>query len=405
MQLSGSLPLAMFVQVPEPQLWQVPQELLAQQLPSTQLPEVHSPPALQLSPRAFLPQVPPVQTFPAVHWSLSVQLVRQAEPSHRKVPQEWVAPAEQAPAPLQVRASVSVDPEHDCGAHSTPEACFRHAPAALHLPSLPQVEAGSGEHPPCGSSAPFATFAHTPLALPQLLHVPHEAVEQQVPSTQLPEPHSLAALQLAPSAFLPHTPSMHWFGATHCEGTVHELKQSVPPLLQVNGAQARLVPATQMPVPLHDPAEVALPPLHDAAVQVVPEAYLRHMPLPSQLPSLPQLPRPWSAQPPRGSGDPAATAEQVPALPVWLQEKQLDVQAVEQQTPWAQKLLRHSSAREQTAPGGFLPHEPFTQVLGATQSELVEQALPQRLPLHLKGVHREVAGVTQRPSLQVLCWV
>jgi hypothetical protein len=77
------------------------------------------------------------------------------------------------------------------------------------------------------------------------------------------------------------------------------------------------------------------------------------------------------------------TGAQVPVLPGRLQEKQLAVQAVPQQTPWAQKVEAQSVLREQTAPFGFLPQEPFTHTLVPEHWVLVEQEVPQLLPLHL----------------------
>jgi hypothetical protein len=54
---------------------------------------------------------------------------------------------------------------------------------------------------------------------------------------------------------------------------------------------------------------------------------------------------------------------------------------------------------------GFLPHDPFTQVLGATQSALLPQELPHAVPLHLKGAHELAAGVLHAPLTHVLACV
>ena len=107
-------------------------------------------------------------------------------------------------------------------------------------------------------------------------------------------------------------------------------------------------PGVQVPVPLQVDAEVAVPLVQLAAAQMVPAAYLRQAPLPSQTPSVPQLTVPWSTQSPLGSALPAATAEHLPARPLSLQEKQLEVQALSQQTPSAQKFDKHSAATAQT---------------------------------------------------------
>jgi hypothetical protein len=57
-------------------------------------------------------------------------------------------------------------------------------------------------------------------------------------------------------------------------------------------------------------------PLHVAPAQTVPPTYLRQAPLPSQVPSLPQLVAPPSTHWVAGVGIwPAGTLAQVPALP------------------------------------------------------------------------------------------
>jgi hypothetical protein len=118
-----------------------------------------------------------------------------------------------------------------------------------------------------------------------------------------------------------------------------------------------------------------------------------------------QLVGPSSRHCPAGSGLPAVTGAQVPAWPVWLQEKQLAVQALPQQTPWAQKLEAHSAAAEQRAPRGFFPQEPFWQTAGDTHWPSLAQLAPQEAPLQRKGAQEVAAGETQRPPLQVPSWV
>jgi len=72
------------------------------------------------------------------------------------------------------------------------------------------------------------------------------------------------------------------------------------------------------------------------------------------------------------------TAEQTPTAPETLQAWQASVQALLQQTPWAQYCLpsivyTHSLAALQEAPMGFSPHEPLTQVFGLTHWAFCEQ--------------------------------
>jgi hypothetical protein len=81
------------------------------------------------------------------------------------------------------------------------------------------------------------------------------------------------------------------------------------------------------------------------------------------------------------------------------------LQRLLQQTPPVQKLLPQTLSREQGAPRGSRPHRPSMQVLGATQSLLLLQEVPQRLPAHLKEPQLRAAAVVQTPALQVLVGV
>jgi hypothetical protein len=138
-----------------------------------------------------------------------------------------------------------------------------------------------------------------------------------------------------------------------------------------------------LPFPSQVDSEVYLPVAHLAATQTVPGVYFLQPPLPLQVPSLPQVAAPWSLHVPVGSRPFAGTGVQVPALPGRPHEKQLAVQAVRQQTPWAQKPEVQSVFLAQTAPGIRVPHEPFVQTLVPEHWVLVEHEVPQRAPLHL----------------------
>jgi hypothetical protein len=66
---------------------------------------------------------------------------------------------------------------------------------------------------------------------------------------------------------------------------------------------------------------------------------------------------------------------QVPAVAAeTLQDMQVPLQFVEQQTPWLQKPDLHSLPPEQVRPGSFSPHELLAQVAGDAQSLLLPQA-------------------------------
>jgi hypothetical protein len=81
---------------------------------------------------------------------------------------------------------------------------------------------------------------------------------------------------------------------------------------------------------LHVEVGVSVDPVQLAAMQVVPAAYFRHMPPPSQVPSVPQVEAPWSVHWFKGSW-PAGTEVQVPMLPAIAHEAQVPAQAVWQQ--------------------------------------------------------------------------
>ncbi len=122
--------------------------------------------------------------------------------------------------------------------------------------------------------------------------------------------------------------------------------------------------------------------------------------MPSQNPVVPQRAAPWSVHCPAGSALPAATGEQVPAAPDddSAHDMQVPLQAVAQQTPWAQTPFLHSVPPEQTAPFGLSPHDPLTHEAGIAQSPSTEQVALQALVPQAKGKQDEDAGTTQVPE-------
>ena len=66
--------------------------------------------------------------------------------------------------------------------------------------------------------------------------------------------------------------------------------------------------------PVQREASVRVEPLHDGSLQTIPVGYLRQAPLPSQVPSKPQLALPSSGHSSRGSV-PTAASMHVPTLP------------------------------------------------------------------------------------------
>jgi hypothetical protein len=101
-----------------------------------------------------------------------------------------------------------------------------------------------------------------------------------------------------------------------------------------------------------------------------------------------------------GSRAPFGTALQVPRMPGTLQDWQTPSQRVLQQIPWAQKLEEQSASWAHRLPIGCCPHEPPAQTLGAAHSLLLPQALPQRLPLQVKGEQGRASGTAQAPPRQ-----
>ena len=74
------------------------------------------------------------------------------------------------------------------------------------------------------------------------------------------------------------------------------------------------------------------------------------------------------------------------------------MQAVPQQTPWAQMVLLHSVPLEQTAPFGLSPHDPEMQDAGIAQSLSVAQVALQALVPQANGKQEDDAGIPQVPA-------
>jgi hypothetical protein len=80
-----------------------------------------------------------------------------------------------------------------------PSVATRQAPLPLHVP----VSQSAGVTPQAASAVPAATLAQVPgVARLQAMQVPHLALEQHTPSTQLPLEHSATPPQAVPSGFL-----------------------------------------------------------------------------------------------------------------------------------------------------------------------------------------------------------
>jgi hypothetical protein len=183
----------------------------------------------------------------------------------------------------------------------------------------------------------------------QAWQVPHDAVEQQTLSTQLPRPHSWALEQVAPSPFLgAQVPLAQKSPETQSVSALHPLLQAVAP--QTKGAQGVWLGVGQVPVPVQNVVAVATPAVQDGATHITFAGAWVHAPAPLQVPVFPQVP--LAAQRACGSASPLPTLAQVPR-PFRLQAWQVPHDPVEQQTPSTQLLLPHSWAAVQAAPFPF----------------------------------------------------
>jgi hypothetical protein len=244
---------------------------------------------------------------------------------------------------------------------------------------VPQVDAPLSAHWPSGS-APAATSVQVPAvpARPHERQAPAQAVRQQVPCSQKPLWHSAVVVQAAPFGRLPQLPPLQTLGATQSASVV-QVPRQVPEVPQLYAPQVPAVTVPHTPAPSHVRAGVNVVPVQVDAAQVVPFAYRRQAPLPSQVPSVPQVEAPWSAHWLNGSA-PGATDAQVPTVPVSAHERQMPVHSVAQQTPCSQKSELHSAAAAQLAPTGFLPQLPEMHVFGVVQSAVVVHIIRQAAP-------------------------
>jgi hypothetical protein len=217
--------------------------------------------------------------------------------AHAVAPQRYGAhgvllPALQVPAPLHAGAAVWFPPEHDPAPHTVPESQSRQAPA-LHLPSVPQLDAAVTAQRPRGSGLPFVASAHVPFvppvsALEHAWHAPVHAVLQQTPSTQNPLEHWFCPPHVAPSAcFTTQIVPVHHSPLTHCASLEHDARQACAP--QTYGVHAAVPPPwLQLPAPSHVFAAVCAPLAQVAAAHAVPAGYFRHAPVPmAQVPLVP----------------------------------------------------------------------------------------------------------------------
>jgi hypothetical protein len=116
-------------------------------------------------------------------------------------------------------------------------------------------------------------------------------------------------------------------------------------------------PITQVPFESHEAGRVRVlfTTLQVPGAQLVPGAYLRQAPFPSQAPSVLQALLPRSMQARRGSGAPLSAGVHLPGTAPSAQERQGPWQLSAQQTLSTQKVLAHSTPVWQGWPSPFLP--------------------------------------------------
>ena len=124
--------------------------------------------------------------------------------------------------------------------------------------------------------------------------VPAHAVAQQTPCSHRFELQSAAAAHAVPIGLRPQLPVTQLFGLVQSPDDVHDERQAAP-APHTYGSHDDADVVWQVPVPLQVRAGVNVDPVQVAAAQVVPAAYSRQPPVPSQNPSVPQLGMPLSA--------------------------------------------------------------------------------------------------------------
>jgi hypothetical protein len=186
---------------------------------------------------------------------------------------------------------------------------------------------------------------------------PSQATLQQTESAQNPDWQSASFAQCPPGIGpqLPVAKSQAW-APVHWAVALQAVTQALVVVSQVYGTHTVATAPTHWPLPSHAPPPITSSPLHTgravlAPSQLVPGGETRHMPAPSHSPSSPQVAAPSVGQSDtlRGAA-PAASLVQVPTRPGAAQVLQPPVQAVEQQTPSAQKPLWHWQSPVQLAP-------------------------------------------------------
>jgi hypothetical protein len=267
---------------------------------------------------------------------------------------------------------------------------------------LPQVETAAIGHCDAGFGVvPAGSDAHVPgdVESAHETQLPVHAVEQQTPWAQKFELHSVAVVQETPFAFLPQLPVVVLQTLLVMQSLLPaQVVLHAVALAQTYGSQATFVTVWQLPAPSHRRGGVSVEPVQLPATHWVVDAQYRHLPVPSHIPSSPQVVDTDAMHCAAATGAvPFGTLVQVPTLFATVHDWQVPVQALLQQTPCTQLLEAHSVPAAQVRPSGLSVQAPPLQMLGATQSASALQVALHDVPpvsqVRLPGQAAAVAAV------------
>ncbi len=175
-----------------------------------------------------------------------------------------------------------------------------------------------------------------------------QAALQQNPSAQKPDAHwpgFVHGVLFIPS---PQLPSTHLRPVTQSASLAQTPRQTFVAESHKNGAHTLVAPSRQRPAPSQVLTPTMAPVSQTPGLQTVSGKWLRHLPVPSQVPSSPQVDLSWATHWLATSGlTPAGVSVQVPSAVPKLHVMHVPPHAVSQQIPSAQKPLPHCAAVQQ----------------------------------------------------------
>jgi hypothetical protein len=214
---------------------------------------------------------------------------------------------------------VCVEPEQVSAEQTVALAYSWQAPFPSQRPFGPQVDGSAAVH--CAAivgATPAGTGEQVPglAASAQDMQVPVHALAQHTPWAQMPELHSPADAHVFPIGFLVQSLLMQKYDVAQSVSDEQLVLQTFAATSHSYSLHDEVVAAAQVPVPVQARGAEYVVPVQLASAHTVPPTYLRQAPLPSQVPSLPQVEAPPSTHCEAGVGIwPDGTFAQVPALP------------------------------------------------------------------------------------------